>query len=194
MRIILNSRQFLWALLGLPAFMMTLGFLNGKTSAQELLHPTGEFSARFMIIAMMIAPLIALFGQRSWLQWMMTRRRYFGVAAFGYAVLHTVYYVIDMGHVDDMLAEALAPGIWTGWAAFFLMLAPAITSNDTAMRRLRAGWKRVQQLVYPTAILTLLHWIWVHNNLGPALAHFIPLAFIVAMRFFKFPKRSTQGA
>jgi sulfoxide reductase heme-binding subunit YedZ len=93
-----------------------------------------------------------------------------------------------------MIAEVLAPGIWTGWAAFILMMVPAILSNDASMRALKARWKQLQRFVFPAAILTLLHWIWVHNNLGPALVHFIPLALIVALRAFKSLPQAKQGA
>lgn len=194
MRIILNKNWLLWLLLAMPAAAMCWGAASGRADIMDLLHPSGEFSARLMILAMAIAPLTAVLGPRPWLAWLLRRRRHFGVAAFAYAGLHLLFYVIDMGTIDDMLAEILAPGIWTGWAAFFVMLPIAATSNDRAMQALRSGWKRVQRLVYPAAVLTLLHWIWVHNNLGPALAHFVPLAFILAARFILPFTRKPQGA
>ena len=122
------------------------------------------------------------------------KRRALGVAAFGYAVLHLVFYVIDMGNVDDMLAEFLALGIWTGWAAMLLFLPLAVTSNDASMRVLKADWKRLQRLVYPAAVLVLVHWIFIHNNLGPALVHFAPLALLLAARFFLPRKPAFKGA
>jgi methionine sulfoxide reductase heme-binding subunit len=67
------------------------------------------------------------------------------------------------------------------------MLPLALTSNDASMRRLRAGWKRLQRLVYPAALLTLLHWIWVHNSYAGALAHFVPLGLLLLARFIKKP-------
>ncbi len=194
MRRLLNHPFFLWTVLALPGLAMAMGYARGATEAMDLLHPSGEMSARLMIIAMAIGPLISLLGPRGWLHWLAARRRYFGVAAFLYAVIHLVFYVIDMGNLDDMLAEALAPGIWTGWAAFFLMLVPALLSNDRAMRSLKARWKQLQRFVYPVAALTLLHWIWVHNNLGPALAHFVPLAVLFALRLFKSYPQAKQGA
>ena len=194
LRIVLNSPWPLWILLAVPALAMTYGAASGQSDIMDLLHPSGEMSARLMIVAIAIAPLMSLLGNRSWLVWLMRRRRHFGVAAFGYAVLHLLFYIIDMGTIDDMLAEALAPGIWTGWAAMALMVPLALTSNDASVRALRSGWKRLQRLVYPVAILTVLHWIWVHNNLGPALAHFVPLAFIIAARFFRSSPPKTQGA
>ena len=191
---IFNHRFSLWVLLALPAVAMLSGYGRGSVEAMDLLHPSGEISARLMIIAIAISPLISVLGPRKWLQWMAARRRALGVAAFAYALLHLVFYVIDMGNMADMVAEALAPGIWTGWAAFIMMMVPAILSNDASMRALKARWKQLQRFVYPAAVLTLLHWIWVHNNLGPALVHFIPLALIVALRAFKSLPHANQGA
>lgn len=180
----------LWLLLAIPGVMFLWNNLSGTAAPVDLIHPTGEMSARLMIIAMAIGPLVDVFGPRKPLVWLMRRRRYFGVAAFGYAVLHLVFYVIDMGQLDDMVAEALAPGIWTGWAAFALFVPMALTSNDTAMRALRRNWKRVQRLVYPAAVLTLLHWVWVHNNLTAALIHFVPLALLILVRLIMLRMRT----
>jgi methionine sulfoxide reductase heme-binding subunit len=193
LRTILNSRLFLWALLALPALVMVGGYWRGQAQAMELLHPSGEFSARLMIFAMMLSPLVALLGPKPWLSWLVARRRYFGVAAFGYALLHLLFYIIDMETLTDMLAEFGALGIWTGWLALLLFVPLALTSNNTAMRALKAGWKKLQRLVYPTAILVLIHWIFVHNNLGPALLHFTPLALLIVARAFRSPTPLNQG-
>lgn len=46
-----------WALLSLPAIPMIIGLTSGDPDAVEnVLHPSGEFAARFMIITMMITP------------------------------------------------------------------------------------------------------------------------------------------
>lgn len=193
LRMILNNQLFLWTLLSLPAFLMLIGYARGQVGAMELLHPSGEFSARLMIVAMMLGPLVALLGPKPWLNWLVKRRRYFGVAAFGYALLHLVFYVIDMETLADMLAEIGALGIWTGWLAMLLFVPLALTSNNAAMRALKAGWKKLQRLVYPTAILVLIHWIFVHNNLGPALVHFIPLTLLIAVRAFRSPTALKKG-
>jgi methionine sulfoxide reductase heme-binding subunit len=164
-----------------------LCWARGQVDIMDMLHPTGEWSARLMIIAMALGPIVSLLGSRPWLTFLVARRRGIGVAAFCYAVLHLVFYIVDMGNVEDMFAEWLAPGIWTGWAAFAIMLPIALTSNNASMRMLKAGWKRVQRFVYPAAILTLLHWIWVHNSYAGALVHFIPLALLLLARFVRKP-------
>lgn len=193
LRTILNNHLFFWLLLALPALLMLASYGRGQTSAMELLHPTGEFSARFMILAMMLGPLVTLFGAKPWLNWLLARRRYFGVAAFAYALLHLIFYIIDMETLANMLAEIGALGIWTGWVAMLLFVPLALTSNNAAMRALKAGWKRLQRLVYPTAVLVLIHWIFVHNNLGPALIHFIPLVLLIAARALRSPSPLNQG-
>lgn len=164
---------------------MVFGLVSGSVDPERLLHPTGEFAARFMIIAMMITPLRMIFPKVRWLAWLMRRRRHLGVAAFGYAALHTVLYIFDMGALQPMLDEFWALGIWTGWAAFVIFVPLALTSNDIAQRWLLVRWKPLQRFVYAAAVLTLIHWIFVHNNLGPALVHFLPLAALECWRIWK---------
>lgn len=194
LRNILNKKPTFWVLLCLPAAVMMRPYVFGDVIAMDMLHPTGEWSARFMIAAMVLSPLLALIGPRPWLSWLIQRRRALGVAAFGYASLHLIFYIIDMGNLDDMIAEFLALGIWTGWAAMLLFVPLAVTSNDASMRALKANWKRLQRLVYPTAALVLVHWIFIHNNLGPALLHFIPLVLVVAARYFFANRTIFKGA
>ena len=74
--------------------------------------------------------------------------------------------------------------IWTGWLAFLIFIPLAITSNDRSQRWLKSTWKKLQRWVYPAAVLTLLHWIFVHNDIGPALVHFVPLAALELFRVY----------
>ena len=194
MRIILNKKPTFWLLLAIPALLMLRRYASGELIAMDMLHPTGEWAARLMIFAMVLSPLVSLLGARPWLNWLVQRRRALGVAAFLYSVLHLLFYVIDMGNLDDILAEFWALGIWTGWAAMLLFVPLALTSNDASMRRLKAGWKQLQRLVYPAAVLVQVHWIFIHNNLVPALVHFVPLVLLVAARFFLSPKPQPKGA
>ncbi len=180
----------LWILLALPGVFM----LTGDGEPAKMLHPSGETSVRLMIVAMMIGPLADLLGQRGWLRWLLRHRRHIGVAAFAYAALHTLFYLRDMEwSLSDMLAEIDASGIWTGWLALLIMLLPALASNDAAMRLLRRNWKRVQQLAYGAAVLTLAHWILIEYDapLGPSLVHFAPLILLNVARVAKQTIRRT---
>lgn len=114
-----NSPYAFWVLLALPSIALVNGALSGG-DLEPLLHPTGEFSARFMIFAMMLTPLRMLFPKSGVVPWLMRRRRYLGVAAFFYAALHTLYYVIDLGSLSAVAADIAKFGIWTGWVAFVI--------------------------------------------------------------------------
>ena len=181
------SPYLLWGLLALPAAGI-LGELS--TSAEPrvlhmLLHPTGEFSARFMIIAMMATPLTLLLPGWRGPRWLVRNRRYFGVAAFGYAALHTFFYVVDRGSVERILSQIDRFDIWTGWLAFAIFVPLAATSCNAAIRWLGPKtWKALQRWTYPAAVLTLLHWAALHNWESPAAAliHFGPLALLEVYR------------
>lgn len=195
MRAIFESPYFLWALLCVPAIPMTFGALSGAPGVyHQLLHPTGEFSARFMIIALMATPLkMALPGWRG-PRWLVRNRRYFGVAAFAYALAHTIFYLIDIG-VAGAISEAAKLAIWTGWVAFLVFVPLAITSNDASVRAMGAGWKRLQRWVYGAALLTLIHWAALHDwgGVGPALVHFGPLAILSVWRVWRTRQTLTRA-
>jgi len=105
------------------------------------------------------------------------------VAAFLYALLHLVFYVLDMRMIAAMLNEVVIPGIWTGWLALALMLVPAAISSDRAMRWLGRRWKSWQRLVYPAFLLALIHWLLLDWQWGPALVHLAPLVLAWILRF-----------
>lgn len=190
MKSVLNSPYLFWLLLALPSIPMTMSLISGG-EIESLLHPTGEFASRFMIVAMIISPLRLMFPNSKFWLWMVRRRRYLGVAAFCYAFAHTMLYIVDIDTLANMLGEALQLGIWTGWLAMFIFIPLAVTSNDWSVRLLGRNWKRLQQSVYIAAIATLLHWIFVHNNAGPALVHFIPLAALELYRIWKLNGRQS---
>lgn len=66
-----------WALISLPGIWLLYSALTGA-NLEALLHPTGEFSARFMIVAMMLTPLRMLLPKTRAIGWLLKRRRYLG--------------------------------------------------------------------------------------------------------------------
>lgn len=173
-----NSPYTFWAILSLPAIPMTIGLTSGEPEAvSQVLHPTGEFAARFMIISMMITPLMMLFKGSSWPRWLMKRRRYLGVAAFAYALAHTMLYLIEEGAVAFTGGEISKFYIWTGWLALLIFVPLAVTSTDGWVRKMGPNWKTLQRVVYAAAVLTLLHWAALHDwgGVTAALIQFGPL-------------------
>jgi len=195
LRALLNSKPFLWALLAVPAAHILFRYAGGDLWPDELVGPSGEWAARLIIVALMLAPLAMLLPRARAIGWLVRRRRAFGVAAFCYALLHLAFYVAEMETLANILAELWALGIWTGWAALLLMLPLALTSNDASMRALKRGWKQLHRLAYPAAMLILIHWIVVHNALIEALLQFAPLALLETWRLARLlgPGRSVHS-
>ena len=182
---VLNHHLFFWAVLSLPAIPMIASLSSGDPEAvHRLIHPTGEFAARFLILALMITPLTLLL--RGWRgpRWLRQRRRYLGVAAFGYAAAHAALYLADMGPAAFASDEILSLAIWTGWVAFLIFVPLAVTSTDHWVRSLGKRWKTLHRSVYVAAVLTLIHWAALHDwgGVGPALVHFGPLALLEGYR------------
>lgn len=183
-------RALLWMMLAIPAALMIQRFMTGDALAMDLYHPSGEVSVRLMILALLPGPLVDIFGPNPFLRGWLKIRRNLGVSAFGYALLHLIFYVIDMRMMSAMVAELPIPGIWTGWLAFALLLVPAIISFDAMMRGLGRRWKLLQRLVYPAFFLALVHWLLLGWDWFPALVHLAPLLLAWALRFLARPKRT----
>jgi methionine sulfoxide reductase heme-binding subunit len=178
----------LWLILALPAISMTYAIFTSEdpTMLHQMIHPSGEFSARFMIVAMMATPLTMLL--RGWRvpQWLKRNRRYLGVAAFGYALLHTILYLIDKAALNPVLSDLPKFYIWTGWVAFLIFVPLAITSSDWFVRKMGTWWKWLQRWTYAAAVLTLAHWAALNDwgGVAPALVHFGPLIALEAYRIW----------
>lgn len=188
----------LWALFALPAIAMTVAIFTSDdpTMLHQMVHPSGEFSARFLIVAMMATPLAMVL--RGWRgpQWMKRNRRYLGIAAFGYALLHTILYLIDKAALDPVLSDLPKFYIWTGWVAFLIFVPLAVTSNDWFVRKLGRWWKWLQRWTYAAAVLTLAHWAALNDwgGLVPALVHFGPLIALEAYRVWYWTLRPRPAA
>jgi sulfoxide reductase heme-binding subunit YedZ len=186
-----------WTLLSIPAIPMLIGLSSGDPKTiHQLLHPSGEFAARFMIITMMITPLVMWLKGWRGPRWLMKRRRYLGVATFGYALLHTLFYLLDLGTLALSGNEISKLYIWTGWLAFFIFVPLAITSSDAWVRSLGPRWKSLQRWVYGAAVLTLFHWAALHDwgGIGSALVHFMPLILLESYRVWSNLSRKAKRA
>lgn len=191
------TRPLFWLALALPALLMLADFWRGAVLAMDLLHPSGELSVRLMIAAMLAGPLAGIFGPNRFFRGWLAMRRNLGVAAFGYAVLHLIFYAADMGLLAAMLDELALPSIWTGWLALALMAVPAALSRDAAMLALgRRAWKAAQRLVYPSLLLALAHWLLLGWQWLPAALHLAPLALawlaLLILRFNRNPSKRSM--
>lgn len=137
------SPYITWTIFSLPAFVMIyFAFASANPEIFEtLVHPSGTFSARFLIVAMMATPLAMLLKGWRGPIWLKKNRRYLGVAAFGYGVLHTLFYMSDKGTLAQVVTEVPLFYIWTGWVALIIFVPLAMTSMDYFVRKMGTWWK-----------------------------------------------------
>jgi sulfoxide reductase heme-binding subunit YedZ len=190
------SPYWLWCVLALPAIAITNAMydLPRAEAIHFAIHPSGDFAARFTIIAMLGSPLALIFKGWRGPRWLKKNRRYFGVAAFFYALAHTLLYLVDLGSWQIVLNDVPKFYIWTGWIAFLIFVPLAVTSSDYFVRKMGRSWKTLQRTTYAAAVLTLLHWAALHDwgGTAKALVHFGPLALLEAYRVWYWYLRPKQ--
>lgn len=151
---------FLVCLLPLCLLVLrTVGNDLGANPVETLTHDTGDWALRFLLISLAVTPLRLLTGKA----WLIRYRRMLGLFAFFYALLHfTIYLWIDQGFLwSEIVADILKrPYITIGFAAFLILLPLAATSTKGMVRRLGKRWTSLHRLVYASALLAILHFIW----------------------------------
>ena len=184
MQSLINSKYFLWTVLSVLWAALVYRYGANNIVYGEFIHSTGEMSARMMMLAMAVTPLRLLFPGADWTTWLLQRRRYFGVAAFAFASPHLAAYVIRLDPAR-IANEALELGMLTGWAAFAIFMALALTSNDWSVRRLGRRWKTLHRFVYAAAALTFAHWILTAFDPLVGALHLSVIAILEGFRIWK---------
>ena len=155
-----TSRPLLWLVLALPGLWILWRWAATPEAYGygHAIGDSGDWAAWLLMLTLAVTPLRLLFRARKWTNWLMRRRRDFGVASFAYAAGHTAIYLFDKASLDIVLAELGLPELLTGWLALALFVPLAATSNNISTRALKRSWKKLHRLVYPAAILAFLHW------------------------------------
>lgn len=135
------------------------GFSLGANPVEALLHRFGIWGLNFLMITLAVTPVRELTGQA----WLLRFRRMFGLFAFFYVLTHFLVYAgldqrFDLAAVVEDIAER--PYITVGFTALLLLIPLAVTSTRGMMRRLGPRWKKLHRLVYPAAVLGVLHFYW----------------------------------
>jgi len=138
----------------------------------------------FLLLSLSMTPIRLLTKQT----WVIQLRRLLGLWMFAYASFHVIAYVwFDFGFLfDEMLIDITEhPRIWLGLIAFILAIPLAVTSNNYMMRRLKTKWKALHKLVYPLAILAVMHFLWlVKKDLTEPIYYAIVLFLLFAIRIY----------
>jgi len=186
---ILNSPSSFWILLAIPAPALLADISERNRYYAEIMYESGLLSVQLMVLALSLTPLLGLLNwwrpARAVIRWLIQRRRAIGVASFGYAALHTFFYVRQMGSLELVVLDLSEKELAIGWVAFAILLALGLTSNTFSLRLLGKRWKQLQRWAYGAALLTALHWFWVNQFLNELLIWFLPLILLQTIRIMR---------
>lgn len=185
----LFGKYILWLILAIPGVMTTINYIKEQLDYNMMMHITGEFAGRFLVISLIATPIALMFPKGRVSKWLIRNRRFFGVAAFAYTLLHTIFYVLEYPF-SQLVNEFSDLAILTGWVAFFVFIPLAITSTDAAVKRMGPAWKKLQRWVYLAAVMAFAHWALLglqgeHASMGGALFHFVPVMLLQVYRVWK---------
>lgn len=179
------SPYVMWFFLGLPLVVVTCWYQSEAIYYGEYIKHTGRFSVWLLLLTMAVTPLRLMFPGQGWTRWLVRNRRYFGVAAFAYAVPHLLAYIIRKETFALVAQEAAGPELWTGWLAMVIFLLLAVTSNNASVRRLGRSWRGLHLWVHVAALLTFAHWVLSAFDPLTAYLHLAVLAVLEAVRIWK---------
>ena len=185
----LNSRYLVWAVLFVPSIPFLAELVHQDRYYAEIMYESGVLATQLTIAALAITPLLRITAGVRQVQipllWLQLRRRAIGVAAFGYAALHTLFYVREIGSFELILLELEEPSLMAGWLAFLVLLLLTATSNTFSTRRLGPAWKALQRASYLAAFATFLHWWLIDQFLKVMVIWFLPLLILQVARLAK---------
>ncbi|MEQ9346758.1 MAG: protein-methionine-sulfoxide reductase heme-binding subunit MsrQ [Thalassospira sp.] len=145
------------ALLIPGAFLLWPVILEGGATipVKEAILQSGDWTIRILLITLLITPLrrITRFSK------LVQVRRQVGVSAFCYVIIHFALYAISQNLDVVRIASEIVLRIYLtiGFVAVLGLAVLAATSTKSAMRKLGAKWTKLHKIVYPIAILGVVH-------------------------------------
>lgn len=180
-----------------PLVKLCVDGLTGGLGANPIeagLNRLGFWTLTLLCFTLVPTPLHRLGGPA----WPLRLRRLLGLATFGYAALHFLWYLgVDQGLEVGLVALDVVkrPFITVGFAALLVMVPLAVTSTDGWVRRLGFGaWKRLHRLTYAAALLGVVHFLWrVKADRSRPLAFAVVVGVLLLARLVPRAERPGRG-
>ena len=189
------AKPLVFTLCLLPcAWLLYAAFTDalGANPAEALLRSTGDWTLRFLCIALAVTPLRQISGWNLLVRY----RRMLGLYVFFYACLHLLCYAwFDMGlEWSDIVADIpKRPFILVGFTAWAVLLVLAVTSPKAVLKALGGKrWQWLHRTVYVVVPLALLHFFWMRagkNNFAEVAVYAVILAALLAWRAVRAIKK-----
>ena len=153
----------------------------GPDPAEHLMHVTGEWVMRFLVLVLLATPL-ARYGWPRLARY----RRMLGLFVWFYATLHLLVFAqVFIGWSGEQLIEELAerPYVLVGFLAWVILVPLGITSAQAIRRKMGRNWRKLHKLTYVVAVLGWLHLLWLsRSDVGDAVVYGLIIATLLAYR------------
>jgi len=157
-----NPKLWIFGLCLLPLLRLIVLGVGGGLGANPIefiTRSTGTWTLVGLLVTLSVTPLRRLTGHVDLVRY----RRMLGLFTFFYASLHFVTYIwLDQFFDPAAIARDIVkrPFITVGFTAFVLLIPLALTSTQAMMRRLGRRWQLLHRLIYPIAVLGIIHYLW----------------------------------
>jgi sulfoxide reductase heme-binding subunit YedZ len=162
----------------------------GPDPAEHLMHVTGEWVIRLMVLVLAATPL----ARNGWPR-LARYRRMLGLYVWFYATLHLLVFAqVYIGWSAEVLLEELTerPYVMVGFAAWLILVPLGITSAHAIRRRMGRHWKSLHKLTYAVVVLGWLHLLWLsRSDVGDAVVYGALFAVLFLTRLVERERRRT---
>ena len=142
----------------------------GPDPAEHLMHVTGEWVMRFLVLVLLATPL----ARNGWPR-LARYRRMLGLYVWFYATLHLLVFAqVYIRWSGEQLLEELAdrPYVLVGFLAWLILVPLGITSARVIRKKMGKYWRQLHKLTYVVVILGWLHLLWIsRSDIGDALLY-----------------------
>lgn len=155
----------------------------GPDPAEHLMHVTGEWVMRFLVLVLLATPL----ARNGWPR-LARYRRMLGLFVWFYATLHLLVFAqVYIGWSGEQLVEELAerPYVLVGFLAWLILVPLGISSAHTIRKKMGRHWRQLHKLTYAVAVLGWLHLLWLsRSDIGNAVLYGVVIALLLLYRLW----------
>ncbi len=179
-RIILLVSFLPFVLLNLKAFGLLGGL--GANPVEAIIHDTGIWGIRFLILTLTLTPLYHYSKQEV----LRKLSKPIGLVAFFYVLNHFLCYAIidqagDLGVIVIDIIET--PYLIVGWAGFLCLCAVGLASFNSFQEWFNKNRSTISGLVYSAAVLGVWHFYWQEKVISyEAVIHSVLMTLLVLWR------------